>query len=238
MNTLATPSTTLQDAIAKVVAEYATMKPDEYYELKPHEPFYEDHVAFDAINGDGPERTSFVQYYNQSGEEISGTWEEFKPLKLSRFQREHFKRTPNELLVGRTGVLIVSAGMWGRRPKPDGGFEYLPIDEYCQWRKAEDLRETRTAENRPAWAEEADPKPAWNVVDYIVRRGGFKYTQRLEADETMSAPSGFVSASFGSADELRALARQALDLAEHLERHERRLVRRPEVDERLGSLEP
>lgn len=231
MSTLTATNTDLQDAIAKLVAGYTSMGKKEWWLLEPGEPFYEDYTRFDAATGDGPQFVNFVNYFAQTGEPISAEWDDVAPKKLKRARLLHFKRTPNEMLLGRDGTIIVSAGRFGRRKKPGGGYEYLPIDEYWEWRTEVALTEPRTIENRPHWAEEVNPIGMWNVVDYATTRGDLSLKQRLEHDGKMSALQGGGYVYFTNADELREIARHALDLAELLEEPARRTVRRSAVVE-------
>jgi hypothetical protein len=233
---------TTAETIAFIIADYAAMKArkkGEWYLLEPGDPLYEDYEPFDSIEGDGPEQTNFLQYFTPEGELIhpGPAWSEVKPRGLSADRLRHFRSTPNELLIGRDGTLIVSAGRWGRRPKAEGGYEYLPIEQYRAWRKEQMLGEPRTVENRPPWAEKVEAIAAWGCVEYSCTRGRFTYTQRLENDGEMREPYSHSEPSFKDADDLREIARDALALAEALEKPTRVIRRLSEVNDRLRDLE-
>lgn len=218
------PKTTAE-AIAFIIDDYNAMKArkkGEWYLLEPGDPFYEDYEPFPAVNDAGTaEVTNFVQYYAQDGALISPApkWSDVRPKRISDARMRHFRRTPNELLIGRDGTLVVSAGTWGSRELPDGGFEYLPIDQYRAWRTEFERTDPRTVNNRPYWAEECEPFPtSWKRIDYSVSRGPFTYKQRLEHDDVMREPSGWASGKFSTPADLREMASCALELAELLER--------------------
>lgn len=210
-------------AIAFIIDDYNAMKArkkGEWYLLEPGDPFYEDYKPFTTISETAKvEVTNFVQYFTQSGALISPQpkWCDVKPKRISKARMRHFRSTPNELLIGRDGTIIVSAGRWGSRKLPDGEIEYFPIEQYNAWRTEFERTEPRTVNNRPYWAESADPRPGWKTVDYSVSRGPFKYTQRLESDDAMGEPSGWASGEFSTPADLREMARCALELADLLE---------------------
>lgn len=236
----ATDTSTLAERITALVSDYEGKKKSEWWLLEPGDPFYEDYTAFDDItNGEGPTITNFVRYFAQDGTELYGIdWNTVKPKRLSDFDLKHFRSTPNEMLLGRDGTIIVSCGRWGRRQKPAAdGHEYLPLDDYFEWRAEVMETEDRTVANRPAWAETVHPIPAWGCVDYIVKRGTASFQQRLESDGEMREGWGSISGSFTTIDQLRTIARDANELADLLDSPPRLLRRRPEVDHELQRLD-
>lgn len=219
MSTTVAPSTDVKEAIAAIIAGYKAMGKDEWWLLEPGDPFYEEYEAFDALNGDGPELTNFVQYFNADGTLISPgpAWSDVKPKRLSDDDLQHFRSTPNRLLLGRDGTIIVSAGHWGRRAKPGGGWEYLPIAAYNQWRAEQMVQHAEAHHDRPYWAERIHPWITHGSVEYIVERGDIAFKQRL-MDGALWEPRGEVNAYFKTADELRALAAEALAFADLIDK--------------------
>lgn len=232
-------TTDIRQRIAEIIAGYRAWTKQEWWLLDPGDPMYEEPAIFDdGSDGTSPEGVFMVRYYNENGERVSARWADEKPAKLKRFDFSHFKQTPNELLIGRNGLLLVSEGRYRRREKPEGGYEYLPIDEYYAWRKVVALTEPRTLENKPWWAESARPIPQWNIVDYVTERGDMKITQRLEHDGTMRDLHGGGYVHFNNGDDLREIARNALELADLLEAPQQRTVRRSaEVEDVLRERE-
>ncbi|MGM1017329.1 MAG: hypothetical protein ACQEW8_07320 [Actinomycetota bacterium] len=232
-----------REAVASIVKGYEAKGKDEWWLLEPGDPFYENYERFEATNGEGPEVIGLVQYFNQEGDLVTADWESVRPKKLSKFDLNHFRKTPNAMLLGRDGTIIVSAGWWGRREKSPGVYEYLPIDEFRRWRETQMLTESRTIENKPAWAEEtvAYHSQSTSRVDYRITRGDATYWQTLLANG-LSEPFGEIATYFKTADELRAIARSALDLADCIDlensaERPREVRRRVDVDDRLRGLD-
>lgn len=214
-----------RESIRKLVHDYTTtLGKNEWWLLEPGDPFYEDCQPFDAIDDDGQETVFFFAAYTPDGEILKGAQlADILPKKWKRYDRSHFRQTPNEFVIGRDGILIVSAGRWGKRAKPDGGFEYLPIEQYWAWRREVDLTSPRTIDNKPAWAEDTSPIPKWKVVDYSTTRrrgevGKLTLKQRLEQDGSLSDIDGGGYLSFKTAEDLRQIAELATEFADLLDR--------------------